>query len=638
MSLGPMYKIISTNQCRYYPSEKVPQRSPGHADIDTSHESREKWALANILTGRRTKNLLNTAFLGGLVQAWFHNFQDIENNNFLRWVDKLLYTVPSVLEGERDNQMYANVYGMGIGRNLTEEEIRNPELALKLGKVPFVDDWLENKRQEKLYGERIIPKLGALAYYSARVKPLAHLLSGLVLGGNFRGIVETVMDIPARWYWRGRFFGGALHANFLTTIWDLSRLRFMSFFGSQSAKLQYQELVTKIGRDSQTYFKNKYGESNVSNTPSSLGTYFAMLKDRMKEHSDSISVQGARKSIQRKIDEGFFAKIDSNQRLRNPDRTIDRGFADPNDMQSDVPFQRRTSLVDFTGPISASLGLFATTIFDPLKCLWRGLGIEKGKYLIEALSASRKSFQLLNYVPRFIETELNSGKGYEMLEPRIQNVLLKMITKGVEAKQAELILRQALKSSDFKNTLLLNPEVRQKLTGEEIDECFKDENVSEIMRQFYLTKKNRYYNGMLGLVVAASSIFEPIAHLFRPAFQGNRFYSFLFDSLIKFNDDFFLRFFSLRRETLGMEAYLRSFVERKLGSKKHVEIKDLATRREKLPELQFHASQVMNGQNFLSGNEIFSRISRFADKIVSNIEGGVGFIDELLTKSSSIVT
>lgn len=463
----------------------IQQRSLAHGE-DHLVDTKTKWGIANTETGRQTTNALDAAFMLGVVKNYFSSFLDPDGSNkVIGFFTRILSTVSSLLEGKRDELMYRRVYGVGADQNFeSPNEILDQELTLT--KLPYIDDCLENKRQELLYGERVVAKLGKLATDAARVKPVAHVVSGLI-GEEYRKAVEALLDMPARFYWRTRFFGNSLHYNFITTMWDLITLGTKSIFNSSSREQLYKK-TNELGELSKDYFKRKYG-SSTNNSRGNLNLYLKMLLDRLGQHWKDF--------------------LDPKRALEEKRKLGIIQTSDP----IDESYQKLISFTDFTAPFCAGLGLFASTIFDPLKAIWGVFGLEKGKHLINALSTSRKTFQLLNYIPRFILFEWQQGSQYTDLQEDVMNG-----------------------------------------------------TASEATKQLYYARKGRFINALLGMVMAVGNVFEPIGHYFRNNFEDNRFLNFLFDTFVKFNDDFFVRFFSKRRECQGRIAFIKAAV--KLAQKK----------------------------------------------------------------------
>lgn len=319
-------------------------------------------------------------------------------------------------------------------------------------------------------------------------------------------------------------FGKSLHSNFVTTVWDLTRLKFMSFFNDDSAK-DYANKTKELGKKSNEYFIGKDKNYNYnSNSNSGLGTYVSMLTDRMSEHWQNIWDPKAaleRKS-RSKEEGGFLERTNEAERKADKNKSFENGYVDPNS-EHDQKEQRRLALVDFTGPICAGLGLVGTVLFDPLKIIWSAAGIERGAGLINALSASRKSFSLINYVFRFIMPELNAGKEYQKLEELMK----------------------------------------------------KEGGPTKAVAERYYALKSRHHNALIGMAMAAGNICEPFLHLKRGVIGDSKFGNFLIDSVIKFNDTFFLRFFSKRREVQGRLEHLKVMAQEKLG-KQHISNEDYA--------------------------------------------------------------
>ena len=538
--------LLSLNWNRFWPGdwidgEQVPQRSLAHGD-DLDPESKKKFGVANAETGRITKGYLDWAFAIGVVQKWFHNFQG-SDNFVLNFLNKTLASVSSTLEAKRDELIYGRVYGTGLNSNLTDEEILDQRQTLD--KLPFIDDWLENKRQKLMYGERVVPKVGKYATRAARIKPIAQFISGF-LGHQYRMAVETLLDIPARFYWRIRFFGNSLHANFATTAWDLMRLGTMSIF-NQDAKNDLTGKIQELKRFSETYFEKKYEGKYVTKDKSSLGLYFSMLKDRVSQHWSDIF--NAKKVFEEKKKKGLIKDSDN----------YNEGT------------QFYSSITDFTAPFCAGLGLLATTIFDPLKVIWGIAGFEKGKYLINALSASRKTFQLINYIPRFIIPELlDSSKIHDKKEYSDENIT-----------------------------------------------AIKNGSATAATQELHHARSDRNTNALIGMTMAIGNIIEPIGHFFRAKFEENKFASFLFDCFTKFNDDFLVRFFSARRETRGRIAFIKALL--KLEGKK--DTSELQYSQEELQGIATNEYESMDHMKVGTLEPVFTPLSKLRDNIAENLKG-----------------
>ena len=531
------YHRLRINQNRHYPSEESPLTSVSHADINTSRTSRERWGIKNLETGTRTSNLLTFAFITGVIQKWIQNFQD--GDNFLvKILNRLFLTASTVAEGERDKQMYEEIYAMGTERAWSPEEIRNQEELINSQKIIGSDDILENMREQELYGERVVAQTGLLATGAAKIKPVIAAISGLFLTSGQRNLLNTFIDIPARVYWRLRFFSSSLHANFSTTMFDLGKFSFKSLF-SANGRTELKEHIKTMEENSREYFHHKYGVEGVPDGKKGLGLYFSMLVDRLKEHKRAKDNPEA--TLEEKREEGFLVKVNNEARKPNPDRTIDRGYAD-HKSKSDQAYQERVAIVDLTAPFCAALGLVGTLVFDPLKAMLSMFHVEKGQYLLSALASSRKSFQNLNYIFRFMKPEIDAGSSYKGLEKLV-----------------------------------------------------RDGEASEAIKQLYASKKRRFVNGWLGMIVAGANIFEPLGHLFHYAYEDNKLYKFLFDVLTQFNDDYFLRFFSVRRRCMGEEAFLRAYVEQKKCDSNgiHVQIKDFEALPDTYEQISEHAKNRM---------------------------------------------
>ncbi len=526
---------IYHNQNRYMPGEEKPLLS--------SAQSGRDWAKANIESGRYTSDLLEVSFWIDIVKNYFSSFLDPQENVFVGAITKTLNAVSGFFDGTRDKIMYEDVYAKGLDE-VNKGKLSNEQVASQeedLGNDIFRDDMLENNLLKTNHNERIIHKFWTMATKMAGIKPYVSLVSGF-LGDGLRTVVDTVLETPSRGLWRLRFFPGALHANFVSTVWDLTKSKFLSIFGSKEAKAEFDKKCAEVGELSQKYFGNKTKpkdesgdeikrETKPTAEKPGLGLYVKMLKDRMSEHWRGI--WNPEEALQTKLRDGFLTPTSIEERREDANKTMSKGFVvvdkdgkvNSKLSESDIKHQRMLSISDFTGPICAGLGLVGSFVFDPLKAIWSAAGINTGKNLINALSASRKSFSLFNYIFRFINGEIAQGKQYSMLE------------KAMNPKAGQ-------------------PEPKK------------------AVREMYYAMKGRYLNGLLGMAVACGNIVEPFFHLFRSSFEENKLANFLFGTYLKFNDNGLVRLFSKRRECMGRIEDINALVRQKMDSKKPISISD----------------------------------------------------------------
>ena len=572
---------IYHNQNRYIPGEEKP--------LVSTSQTGKNWAKANINSGRHTSHLLEMSFFVDIVKNYFNSFLEPQDNVFAGSVVKLLNAVSGFFDGTRDKVMYEEVYSKGLDET-NRGELSNEQIANQgeyLGENLFRDDYMENKLLEVHHNERLIPKFWNLATKMAGIKPIVSVVSSFLSDG-LRTAVDTILETPGRGLWRLRFFPGALHANFVTTIWDLTRLKVMGVFGSKSAKAELSKKVEEVGQTSKKYFENKRGD-NCKSTEGKPGLriYFQMLTDRMKEHWDGI--WNPKQSLQKKLEDKFLLPTSKTERTENRNRTIDRGFVsvDSNgkvDSQFDIDHQRMLSASDFTGPICAGLGLIGSFVFEPLRVVWSLAGINTGKNIINAISASRKSFSLFNYTFRFIFEEVTQGKKYLTLD----NV--------VNSKSGQSEPNKATK-------------------------------------EMYYAMKERYLNGLMGLGVVVGNVIEPVLHLMKPMFEENRFANFLFNSFIKFNDNGLVRLFSKRRECRGRIEDINSLVKQKIPYSKQIAIEDYS----KISDAEFDdrvqcriAESGKLGLEFASS--FLTRITSAYDKLVKSFTGNFEEVPIVSTK------
>jgi hypothetical protein len=340
------------------------------------------WGITNKEVGEKASSSLITSFFTGLVTDYL---SILEDSPALNIVKKIFTGFSSSFEGLRDHLMYEHLYGQGISSNLTKAETIDQKAALKSEKVPFLDDVRENLLQQELFEENIVGKTGELATIAARVKPFGNLITSL-LPTEYKRFVDTIVDLPAKCYWRLRFFGGSLHANFVTTAVNLVKHGVGSMVSSTSRE-KYTTLKKELHEKSAEYFKDK-GLNDVANTgeSSSLSLYFKMLQNRLGEHWKAFRNPEA--AISEKLEKGIISKEDNVSAKR----------------------QKLASITDLTAPFCAAFGLIGTIVFDPLSKIAAIANIETGRNLLNAAASSRKLFQLANYIPRFMLPEWRARK------------------------------------------------------------------------------------------------------------------------------------------------------------------------------------------------------------------------------------
>ena len=392
------------NQNYNAPGEEEPLHS-------SAHTGRE-WTRANIRAGGESSNYLELSFFTDILKNYFTCFLDPENNIFSSVTSKLLGAFSGFLDGFRDKRMYEEVYAEGL-TDVARGKISDSQVVNQEHNNPnsFRDDFMENELLRVQRGERIISKFWSWATTMAGIKPFLFMVTSF-LPDKWKTAIETVEETPSRTLWRLRFNPGALHANFVTTAWDLLKLKTMSIFGGERAA-EYRNKVGEAQNLAQTYFKNKYNGQHNSNGKSGLGLYFSMLFDRMKEHWQG--VVNPKVVLEKKVKDGYLESVTKDEKAADRNKTFDKGYVNPNS-EEDVNHQWMRSMTDLTGPICGGLGLVGSFVFEPLRVLWNVAGIETGKNLISALSASRKSLSMVNYIYRFIWEEMKQGGRHLSLE------------------------------------------------------------------------------------------------------------------------------------------------------------------------------------------------------------------------------
>ena len=471
--------LVWSNFNRFFPKdwvggERVQQRSLAHGDNELP-KTKETWGVANWETGRLGSNFLDVKSGLDLVDCFLGAFsgESPEEPSLAR---RIFGSLGSFFGGMRDKVMYERLYGMGVGEELTDEQILDQRRTLE--KAPYEDDYLENLRQSKMYGETGVAALMKWATYAASIKPLLQLGTGLIFGEQARQSVEALADKPAQVAWRARFFGSSLHGNFFTSWLNLLWLGPASLF-SGKAKEKLSGIVSDLGKNSKSYFENK-GEKDKCEGKSDFGTYLSMLADRVKEHWRA---------------------------FRNPEAEIEEkkkaGMIKEGEMS--VHGQRWSALSELVAPFCGFFGIVSAAIFDPLRIVLNLAGVEKGKNLLGFLATSRKTFQTLAYIPRFIIPEYLEGEKYKQLEEEVKNG-----------------------------------------------------TATEATVQLYQARKHRYINSIVGAIGMTGSALEPIGHLFGLGSSENSFTKFAFNFGTRISDNLFMRFFTARRQCQGIIGYIKS--------------------------------------------------------------------------------
>lgn len=517
-----------------------------------NYQNSRRWGVVNREVGQKADTCLVVSGLSGFILDYL-NFLGDSQGVILGGLKKFFTAMSSSFEGERDNLMYHNLYGMGIDKNLSKKEILNQLEAVESGKISAPDDWMENRLQQELYGEEIVAGSGELATKAARVKPVANLISS-ILPSEYKRLIDTVLDLPAKCYWRLRFFGGSLHANFVTSTWKLVKNGIGALF-SESSKKALNEHISDLHSKSVDYFKD-INQSNVVDGigEPSLKLYGRMLMDRMAEHWRGIWHPAEvikEKKEKGLIKDGELGKHESRR-------------------------QKLSSITDFSAPICASLGLIGAIVFDPLSKILAISKIETGKNLINALSSSRKLFQLVNYIPRFIIPEFIAGGD------------------AVKGKYEDAVNGEGKNDPD-----------------------------REVERQLYYAHKSRYNNAILGFMVAAVNIVEPFGHLIGLGNSENRFSKLMFDMITRFGDTGFLKFFTKRREAMGRESFLLSLLrEKQFNSGSEVDIKDLGY---SLESIEGKAKETLD-QAGVKITDMHDVISKPVEKVLGTISADQSFV------------
>ena len=501
--IPPAYRK-SINQNYFCPGEQL-QRFGGRTESPemTRALGGRRWGEVNAEVGGETTLLEEGAFLLRFIPIYLESFFNLKDNLPLRLISNLFTGGTDGLEGMRDQKMYGEAYGHGVDEmselNMDKDDLLDDSKAI--GKLGYADDWLQNER-ERMYGEDVVATVGAWSRQTAKVKPIAHFVSGF-LGSSWRNLIQTGLDFFPRIWWRLRFLTVALHSNSVTSMCDLVKSPFTGEFSNVSRKL---------GKMADQYFINKNGKKHKTDKNAGLVLYFSMYLDRMKDHCNAIIDPKA--ALLRKCKDGFLTRVTDAEREQDPNKSLAQGYVNPNSKE-DQNEQRRLALTDFTGPICAIAGLLGTVVISPVKIILDLCGVEKGKNIWSALDASRKSFSLLNYVFRFVMDEYNQGNNYKDLEKYMKN--------GKPNKA-----------------------------------------ISEL----YHARLARRTNAVIGGIMAATNIVEPLLWLGQSEENTDEpkgIWDFCFKSFLSFNNVFFLRFFSKRREVQGRLHQLQGIAKEALG-------------------------------------------------------------------------
>ena len=462
------------------------------------------WSEENIESGREAKNYTDLSMVLGIAG----HYLDFLGGSVTGYIAKGFKAASSYFLGKRDERQY-DVIGRGANFNLPDDVISNPEESMK--SHLFGDDFIENDLQRVKYGESLTAKLGKIATDTSVIKPIAYFMSEF-LGDGIASAVRTIVDYPATLWWRIRMFASSLHANFATTvICTLPSLWIKSMFGSKGAKDKLNERLEELHSSSKKYFDMKYKDSSKVENSSRFGLYIQMLMDRMKSHWKGIL--NPQEALEEKIKSGAYTLTNEEERNAQPHKNIVRGFIDPNS-ESDQSEQRRASLTDFTGALSAAFGTLTMLTITPIKTLMLLFGVQKGLNFVNVIDTLRKVTHLGNYIWRFILVEMNASKDY------------KKLLDVVKPKNG--------------NT-----------------------ESSDIVSEYYNAAKSRYSNAIFnGFGTCALTTLEMFTHMFRSRLPEAT--SPLVDALSRINASLILKFFSSRRQHLGRMTFIESLVKSKL--------------------------------------------------------------------------
>lgn len=484
-----------------------PLQSPGFGNSNESNQSNESWAARNIRS-RDAVNLLDTSMGVGIITDYLETFfEDMEGG--LKIFNNSLKAISYMLMGKRDHIMYDNVYAHGVDANLTNEELENPELAIKRGKINFVDDCLEDRMKSHEWGETILEPVWRAAAASARIKPMIYPVLGF-LGEGYKNLALLAFETPGRLIWRLRFFSSSLHPRFATDVFGLVKHGIAGIFNKDHAK-KYDEILTSLKdvavdtlKDRNEHYGDEHDIESVEKG-SRFGAAMKMWSARLKGHFDA--AVDPIKAIETKIEKGTINKED----------VVDR---DTGKISAEAQNKERyTSITDLTGPFLGGLGIIGTLVFDPLQSILQVTGAEKGQKTLTFLSNLRRPASMLNYITRFTQKEALSQKELEEM------FSLQELVQDGKATTASLLRYNALKDR------VTNKYVGYGMTG-------------------------------MSLLESAFQIGDVFGAPERSALGKLSYKLFQRSSRV-----LFLRFFSLRRKIQGEQKFVESYVRERLGMK-----------------------------------------------------------------------
>lgn len=403
-----------------------PQKSIANGDVPIKSQgglkSNETWAAANAKAGHLCVNVLDGSLLLGTISDYFASFFG-SDNPAVGAVGKILEAGSNHLLGVRDDEMYRRIYAMGAEANLTEEEKADPVKAVRSGKVPFADDYMENEMQSKMFGETVVADIFKAANTCAKLKPFLYPLRPFLSEGLSNSIF-TIFEMPARLIWRVRFLGSSISHDFVTRSFNILKYGPLGLLGvNKDHKKKLDENIDLFHKTAVGYYESKTnGNSEVKNS-SKLGLVCKMFLDRHKDHWKGLfNPEEAYKATKARI-EKVYGKEAADKYKFNKRRVI------------------MACATDLTGPLCAIGGIVGATVFAPLQSIFSLAGVESWKKTLNVMVNSGRFFSMINYSTRFIFSEYD-----EQVRREEENKIASVIKSG-KATEATKIYYQSIKKA-----------------------------------------------------------------------------------------------------------------------------------------------------------------------------------------------
>lgn len=463
-----------------------------------AHQGPE-WAGANYSTGQHCVRLLDLHLITGLFTDFLFTFQD-QDSGFVKFFSNTWNAISGALYGKREEEMYTNVYCAGADA-LEENDYSNQSKILT--KTNFVMD--DSHEMAHFLKDKVINFLWKGTTNISKWSP-AVFFGSAFLGKKWSDFIFSFSQTWSRATWRFSYLlPTVFHNNVVGTGLNLIKLKFLSMF-TKGYKQEYDSFTNNVANMAYEYAKKTYENESSLNGKAGVSAYFWMLKDRLWSHWEGI--KDPQKILSKKAGKDLI-ETTKEERKTNPERNLDQGYVIPTSSE-DKDVQRRVSIVNFTAPFCAAVGLIGTLVFEPLRCIWNVSGLERGKGVLSFLANLRGPASLTNYFFKFFK-----------LEQEIGNLGL------------------------FGN---------RELRG--LQKYIDDGTANEAIQHLYQAKRNRLVNSYLGIVTLAGSFVDSFGQLSRSFDTENRTQNFIFSVLSRFVNFGFVRFFSARRRDWGREEQI----------------------------------------------------------------------------------